>query len=297
MASRVERTEPPLVVIAGPTASGKTALAIKLALEFGGEIICADSRTVYKGMDIGTAKPSVEERAGVPHWGLDLVNPDEVFTAADFKRYADEKIVEIRARGHIPFLVGGTGLYIDAVVYDYQFGQMADSARRHELEQMPLEELHIYCEENNVELPENSQNKRYVIRAIEQNGVNHKRNHEPISTSIIVGIATDRDVLRTRIERRAEQIFDDGVVEEAKQLGKKYGWGSEAMTGNAYPLVHQYLDGKLTMQEVQQKFVVLDWRLAKRQLTWLKRNSKVEWKTLAEAEHFLTHKLAQYRVS
>ncbi len=297
MASRVERTEPPLVVIAGPTASGKTALAIKLALEFGGEIICADSRTVYKGMDIGTAKPSVEERAGVPHWGLDLVNPDEVFTAADFKRYADEKIVEIRARGHIPFLVGGTGLYIDAVVYDYQFGQMADSVRRHELEQMSLEELHRYCEENNVELPENSQNKRYVIRAIEQNGVNHKRNHEPISTSIIVGIATNRDVLRTRIKHRAEQIFDDGVVEEAKILGKKYGWSSEAMTGNIYPLVRHYLDGAITMQEMQQKFVVLDWRLAKRQVTWLKRNADVQWKTLEEAEHYLSQKLAHYRIS
>lgn len=297
MEARVERAEPPLVVIAGPTASGKTALAIKLAQEFGGEIICADSRTVYKGMDIGTAKPSAREQAGVPHWGLDIVDPSETFTAADFKHYANEKIAEIRARGRIPFLVGGTGLYIDAVVYDYQFGQEADLERRKKLEQMSLEELHKYCNKNNVELPENSQNKRYVVRAIEQNGINHKRRQTPISTSIIVGISTERDILRTRIEHRSEQIFDDGVVEEAKQLGKKYGWNSEAMTGNIYPLVRQYLDGELTMQEIQQKFVVLDWRLAKRQVTWLKRNSDIHWKTLEEAEHYLSDKLAQYRIS
>ncbi|MFZ1360936.1 MAG: tRNA (adenosine(37)-N6)-dimethylallyltransferase MiaA [Candidatus Saccharimonadales bacterium] len=285
--------ELPLVVIAGPTASGKTALAIKLAREIDGEIICADSRTVYRGMDIGTAKPSIAEQAGVPHWGLDLVSPDQTFTAADFKRYADGKVTEIRQRGHVPFLVGGTGLYIDAVVYDYQFGQAANLVRRTQLEERSLEELHKYCEENNIELPENHQNKRYVIRAIEQKGINDKRNREPIGTSIIVGIATDRDILRTRIEHRAEQLFDDGVVEEAKQLGKKYGWDNEAMTGNIYPLVQQYLEGELTMQEMQQKFVVLDWRLAKRQVTWLKRNPDVQWKSLAEAEHYLTEILAE----
>ena len=100
----------PLVVIVGPTASGKTALAIKLAEQCGGEIICADSRTVYKEMDVGTAKPTAAEQHQVPHWGLDLVRPDQRFTAADFKLYAEQKIKEIRERGHIPFVVGGTGL-------------------------------------------------------------------------------------------------------------------------------------------------------------------------------------------
>ena len=111
----------PLVVIAGPTASGKTALAIRLAERYDGEIICADSRTIYKGMDIGTAKPSAEEQARVPHWGLDIVEPGERFTVADFKAYAERKIQEIRERDRIPFLVGGTGLYIDAVIFDFQF--------------------------------------------------------------------------------------------------------------------------------------------------------------------------------
>ena len=139
----------PLVVIAGPTASGKTALAIELAEKFGGEIICADSRTIYKYMDIGTAKPSAEDRARVPHHGIDLVEPGEDFSAADFKFYALGMIADIRARGKVPFLVGGTGLYIDAVVYDYQFGPKADPVQREILESMTLEQLHDYCYKNN----------------------------------------------------------------------------------------------------------------------------------------------------
>lgn len=293
MASSVERAEPPLVVIAGPTASGKTALAIALAERFGGEIICADSRTVYRDMDIGTAKPTPEEQARVPHWGLDLVEPGARFTVADFKRYTEQKMAEIRARGHVPLLVGGTGLYIDAVLFDYQFGALADEAERARLAQLSIEQLQNYCIENNIELPQNTMNKRYLVRAIEQSGVNRKRNECPIDNCIVVGIATNRDILRTRIEHRAEQLFEDGVVEEAKLLGKKHGWESEAMTGNIYPLVRQYIAGELTLYELQQKFVTLDWRLAKRQLTWLRRNPYIEWKTFDEAEHYLSDILAR----
>lgn len=283
----------PLVVIVGPTASGKTGLAIELARRVGGEIISADSRAIYRYMDVGTAKPSMEERAGIPHWGFDLVEPGEPFSAADFQRYAQRKIEEIRGRGHVPFLVGGTGLYVDAVLYDYQFGPVADPARRQQLEVSTLEELHAYCVANNIRLPENSYNKRYVIRAIEQEGVNRSRRDTPLDSSIIVGIATDREVLRTRIESRAEQLFADGVVEEASMLGKKYGWDSEAMTGNIYPLVRQYLAGELALDEVKQKFVTLDWRLAKRQLTWLRRDPHIAWLPLDEARQFLIQKLAK----
>lgn len=287
MAPASIRPKPPLIVIVGPTASGKTALAIELARQFDGEIICADSRTVYKDMDIGTAKPTIEERRLVPHWGLDLVEPNERFTAADFKRYANQKIKDIRARGKVPFLVGGTGLYVDAVIFDYTFGDEADLEQRQRLEAMTIEGLHRYCIENNVKLPENSQNKRYVIRAIEQKGVNNRRRNSPISNSIIVGIATDRDALRTRIKNRTEQLFADGVVEEAKILGKKYGWESEAMTGNIYPLIRRYFDGELTIDEVKEQFITLDWRLAKRQLTWLKRNKYIEWLERDEAYRYL----------
>ena len=129
----------PLVVIVGPTASGKSALAISLAEKFGGEIICADSRTVYKGMDIGTAKPTVDEQARVPHWGLDLVEPGERFSAAKFKRYAIAKIDEIHSRGNIPFLVGGTGLYIDGILFDYEFGSDFNAELRKKLESLSLD--------------------------------------------------------------------------------------------------------------------------------------------------------------
>jgi tRNA dimethylallyltransferase len=115
---------------------------------------------------------------------------------------------------------------------------------------------------------------------------------EPISTSVIVGIATDRTVLRRRIEDRSEQIFDNGVVGEATMLGKKYGWDSEAMTGNIYPLVHEYLEGRLSKREMQEKFTTLDWRLAKRQLTWLKRNPYIRWHELTEAKKYLRQVLA-----
>lgn len=288
MASASTRPESPLVVIVGPTASGKTSLAIRLAQQYGGEIICADSRTVYRDMDIGTAKPTRKEQELVPHWALDIVSPGERFTAVDFKAYALQKVDEIRSRGHIPFLVGGTGLYIDSVVFDYEFGQDVDNSMRQHLESLSVDQLQEYCRKNNIPLPENSTNKRYLVRTIERNGSGNKRKSQPISTSIIVGIATNREVLRTRIEHRSEQIFDDGVVEEAIMLGKKYGWNNEAMTGNIYPLIRQYLDGVLELDDVKTKFVTLDWRLAKRQLTWLRRNPYIRWKTLSDAEHYLS---------
>lgn len=292
MAADTKLTALPLVVIAGPTASGKTALSIEMAKRFGGEIICADSRTIYKGMDIGTAKPTASEKEGIPHWGLDLVEPGDYFSVADFKEYAEDKIREIRERGHIPFLVGGTGLYVDSVVFDYKFGSQADPVVRAKLEAMTLEELHDYCVKNSITLPENEKNKRYVVRAIEQKNRSTSRRDEPIPNCIIVGIATDSKMLRERIVLRSEQLFDDGVVEEATLLGKKYGWDSEAMTGNIYPLVRSYLKNDMTLEEVKEKFTTLDWRLAKRQMTWLRRNRYIQWGSLSEVKETLVNLLA-----
>lgn len=285
----------PLVVIVGPTASGKTALAIDLAKQYRGEIICADSRTIYKGMDIGTAKPSQLEQALVPHWGLDIVEPGAHFSAADFKEYATQKISEIRARGNTPFLVGGTGLYVDAVVLDYQFGEKADSDERQKLQRMSLDQLYEYCKNNNVVLPENFKNKRYVIRAIQNKDRPQQLQPTPIENTIIVGITTDKTILRDRIEKRAEQLFEDSVVNEAKLLGEKYGWDSEAMTSNIYPLIHMYLQGSLNLSDAKTRFVTLDWRLAKRQMTWLRRNSFVHWESLDGAKNYLSQQLAIYQ--
>ncbi|MFY9228383.1 MAG: tRNA (adenosine(37)-N6)-dimethylallyltransferase MiaA [Candidatus Microsaccharimonas sp.] len=282
----------PLVVIVGPTASGKSALAIELAQEFGGEIICADSRTVYKHMDIGTAKPSAADQAIVPHWGLDLVEPGESFSAADFQKYANEKIADIRARGKVPFMVGGTGLYVDGVVFEYEFGP-ANAELREELEKLTLDELYEYCIENNIILPENEKNRRYVIRAIEQKSINNKRLTEPQHNTIIVGIATELDVLRKRIHERSEHLFESGVVEEAKLLGERYGWESEAMTGNIYRLVHDFLNGATIESELRTRFETSDWQLAKRQLTWLKRNPYIKWLDLDYAQKYIARRLTE----
>ena len=293
MAAQSLERELPLIVIAGPTASGKTALAVRLAERFGGEIICADSRTIYRGMDIGTAKPTRDERANVPHWGLDLVEPGERFTVADFKAYAEQKIAEIRERGNVPFLVGGTGLYIDAIVFDFTFAGEADEVLRERLEWMDIPELQKYCENNNIKLPENDRNKRYLIRAIERKSVTIKRREALIDNAIVVGITTDRETLRTRIAFRSEQLFSNNVVEEATILGKKYGWSSEAMTGNIYPLVRKYIAGELDEVGLKREFEVSDWRLAKRQMTWLRRDPYVMWGTLEASEHYLSRILAR----
>ena len=285
---------PPLVVIVGPTASGKTSLAIEIAEVCSGEIICADSRTIYKGLDIGTAKPTSQDRLRVPHWGLDLVEPGEYFSAADFKIYTNNKIKEIRSRGHVPFIVGGTGLYIDSVIFDYKFGNRANNVEREKLNALTLEQLYEYCNNNNITLPENEKNRRYVIRTIERNGLDISKRNCPIENTIIIGILIDKESLRARIAKRAEQLFDDGVVDEAKALGKKYGWDSEALKGNIYPLIHSYLLGDMTMNDIKTKNLTLDWRLAKRQMTWLKRNQYIKWLIVDEAAKYLLNQLVMH---
>ena len=277
----------PLIVIAGPTASGKTSVAIDIAKQIGGEIICADSRTVYRGMDIGTAKPTQEEQQEIPHWGIDIVNPNQRFTAADFKIYTMQKIEEIRSRRKVPMIVGGTGLYIDSVIFDYEFGPEPDMHLRQQYENMSIEALKDYCSQNNIMLPKNDKNKRYLIRAIEQKDINNKRLSQPIDNTIIVGITTERDILRKRIADRAEKLFDDGVIDETIRLGNQYGWQRESMTGNIYPLCHEYLQGHLSQDELRQKFITLDWRLAKRQLTWLKRNQFIQWMPLGDIKDYV----------
>jgi len=242
--------EPPLIVLVGPTASGKTGLAIELAKKFSGEIICADSRTVYKEMDVGTAKPTKEEQFAVPHWGIDLVYPNERFSAADFQAYATKRIKEIRARGHVPFLVGGSGLYIDSILYGYKFPRPLREDEQKKWANMPTEELYRYCVKNNIELPINDKNKRHLIRAITQNGAEPKRNTSILTNTIVVGIATEKAELRKRIEHRSEHMFASGVVEEATMLGKKYGWKNESMTGNVYKIAYAYLNGEYTAEEM-----------------------------------------------
>lgn len=278
---------PTLIAIVGPTASGKTALAITLAKRWNGEIIAADSRTIYRDMDIGTAKPTPYEREQVVHWGLDLVSPDERFNVSEFKQYADDVLQDIQQRGKLPIIVGGTGLYVDAVLYDFSFQNKASVEQLKTLEAMTLNELYEVCTKRNIPLPYNFKNKRHVVRAIVQSdGINSSK--KPLATgTYIVGIATNRKTLRDRIIVRGEHMFENGVVEEATMLGKKYGWNHESMTGNIYPLIKRYSNNELTRNEVIEQFVTLDYRLAKRQMTWLRRNPDIMWATLADAQNYI----------
>jgi len=278
----------PLIVIVGPTASGKTGLAIKLAKRFNGEIISADSRAIYKYMDIGTAKPTKSEQDQVKHWGIDLVEPDERFTAADFQKYANEKIDEIRKRGKIPFLVGGSGLYIDCVIYDYEFGVEADEELRSDLEKMSVEKLQEYCITNNIELPENRKNKRYLVRAIERQNVVKNNRRKIRDNAIVVGIAVDNDTLKERIKDRAGQMFRDELCDEARMLIEKYSFDLESMKSNIYPIVGRMLNGEISRDEALFLYQTDDWHLAKKQMTWFRRNPKIQWLPLGEVEDYIS---------
>ena len=281
----------PLIVIVGPTASGKTSLAIQLAKKYRGEIICADSRTVYRGMNIGTAKPSLSEQQGVSHWGLDLVNPGDSFSVSQFKNYARQKIKEIRSRGNIPFLVGGTGLYIDSVIFDFQFGAKYSKEKRANLQEMTISELQQYCVNHDVALPENSKNKRYLIRAIERAGKKSSGLEVPLSNTIIVGITTDKQLLKQRITDRAKKMFKDGVVEETIELANSAGWCNEAMTGNVYPIIKKLIEKEIDENQAIREFIVSDVNLVKRQLTWFRRNPFIEWGDIHSCEQYLSRVL------
>lgn len=284
----------PLIVITGPTASGKSSLALELAEKYGGEIICADSRTVYRGMDIGTAKPSAEDQARVPHHLLDVVEPGERFTVHDFQRLARDAIVEIRTKGKIPFLVGGTGLYIDSIVLKYKFPEN-DNKSRQALSVKSVEELQTMIKNQHAIMPFNDQNKRHLISAIVANGQTQTAKAAPDPDTHVVSIATEKAILHERIAARARDMFEGGVLDEARQLGEIYGWDREAMTGNIYPILRQVIEGKMSEDEAIEQFIVRDRQLAKRQVTWLKRHDFVRWLNLEDAESYLNEILDSYR--
>ena len=283
--------ELPLIVILGPTASGKTAYAIRLARLIGGEVICADSRTVYRGMDIGTAKPTEPERADVPHWGLDLIEPDQRYSLYDFQRYAMAKIAEIRQRQHVPLLVGGSGLYINSVIYDYRLaGGDYDSTTRAELEKLPSDELRQLAIKRGAKLPRDLDNKRRLVRSLETGGASNNCGHLSRQT-IVIGIAVDKEKLSQRISERAEQMLERGLVDETEQLIARYGM-VEPLRRNAYGVVAKYLTGQIYGAELIEQISVKDRQLVKKQLTWWRNPrwvSDIMWRTLPELTNQLNN--------
>ncbi len=281
MKNNLPRYDGPVVVILGPTGSGKTGVSIKIAKAIGGEVISADSRAIYKGMDIGTAKPSIEEQDGVPHFGIDLVEPGERFTVADWKAYAEEKIEEIRARGHVPMVVGGTGLYIDALVYDYQF-KAPDLANPAPGSSRP----------SSRGSDPNSRQQAPKCAGLAKSGskviTNQAPDRESICTNyLLIGVKTDPEVLRERLAVRAEQMFCTELYDETKKLVEKYGWDSQAMKSNIYQFAWQYLNGEITLEKAKELFIYDDWHLAKRQLTWFKRTPEINWLPLEKIYSFV----------
>lgn len=273
---RADTTNKPLVVIVGQTASGKTALALELAEKFNGEIICADSRTVYRGMDIGTAKPTIDEQTKIPHHCIDLVDPNETFSVAQFKTCALEAVEDISERGKLPIMVGGTGLYIDAVLFDYTFGDEPDYKLRAELSEKTIDELQMIIKDFGYEMPENSRNKRYLIRTIEREGKTGGRKALRPNTSVI-GLAIEPEIVKTRIAQRVDAMIAAGFIDEYKMLRAQYDAASPGFLAPGYKAFSSYIDGAISLDEAKALFVRNDWQLAKRQRTWFKRNQSVQW--------------------
>ena len=273
-----------LVVLLGETASGKSALGLDIAKKYDGEIICSDSWTVRKYMDIGTAKASQKEQQDVPHHLLDVVAPDESFTAADFKRLANAAIADIQSRGKLPIMVGGTGLYIDAVVYDYSFLGGEGTLDRDELGAMSAEELAGMARDQGVDLTDiDVRNKRRIIRAMESGG--EKPSRSPLKPNTeLVGLVLGSEELQTRIEQRVDAMLTAGLEQEVKQLSQKYDWEAEAMKGIGYREWRDYFTGTQSLEITRERIISATKNLAKRQRTWFKRNPDIFWGSAEEIE-------------
>lgn len=268
---------PPLLVVVGETASGKSALALRLAQHFDGEIICADSWTVRREADIGTAKPTEDDKAAIAHHLLDVVGPDEDFTAAVFKQMAQAAITDIAGRGRLPIMVGGTGLYIDSVLYDYGFLPRGDRQDRQELNRLSTQQLLQMTHDMDLELGGiDTGNKRRLIRLIETKGL--KPTKKPIrSNTLIIGLRSDRDVLNKRIIKRTDAMIAAGLEDEVSNLAERYGWEAEALKGIGYAQWRGYFLGSDDMEQVRMSIIKASLDLAKRQRTWFRRNKGIQW--------------------
>lgn len=267
---------PPLVVIVGPTASGKSALAIEIAKKYDGEIICADSRTIYKGMDIGTAKPTKEEQQGITHHLIDIITPDQSFNVATFQTLTFQAITDISTRGKLPILVGGSGLYVDACIYNYTFRPIGNTSVNDRFKNASVEELQQALKKRNLPLPENKTNRRYLLRTLEA-GQATIQNTSLRPNTLIIGIAIDQKVLKLRSHKRTKEMVQRGVIDELRTLSKVYGWDIPAMQSPAYKAFRDVVENQITVQQAIDLCVRYDLKLAKKQHTWFKRNKSIQW--------------------
>ncbi|MCU1304879.1 MAG: tRNA delta(2)-isopentenylpyrophosphate transferase [Candidatus Sulfotelmatobacter sp.] len=285
--------EPLLVVVLGPTASGKTALSLALAERFNGEIVNCDSVAMYREFDIGTAKPTPAERARVPHHLLDSVEPSSHMTAGEYARQARQVLEEIKARGHLPIVVGGTGLYLRALLEGLFPGpQRSDELRerlRGRAESRDSGYLHRILRRLDRAAAEkiHANDTPKVIRGIEvclasrekMTELWQKHGRDPLRGFRIlhIGLDPERPVLYDRINRRAQKMFEEGLIEETQRLLKKYGAGAGPLSSLGYKQALQFLRGEVTRDQALQAAQQAHRNYAKRQMTWFRRESGVHW--------------------
>jgi tRNA dimethylallyltransferase len=281
-----------LVVIIGPTAVGKTKLSIDLAHRLNGEVISGDSMQIYKNMDIGTAKINEDEMNGIRHHLIDIKNPDEDYSVAEFQATVRPLIEEITNKGKTPMIVGGTGLYIQSVLYDYQFTENpSDPEFRSKLEKDLIEKgelaLHQILEEIDTEAASkiHPNNSRRVIRALEIYHCTNKTMSEYISSQeqellydvALIGLTMDREVLYDRINHRVDLMVNQGLIEEVKQLYNLGIRNTQAIQAIGYKEIYDYFDGKITYTDAITLLKQNSRRYAKRQLTWFRNKMDVKW--------------------
>ena len=286
--------KPKVIVICGPTASGKTALSIELAKKINGEIISSDSMQIYKDMNIGTAKPTREEIQGIKHYLIDFVDPDKRYSVADFKKDAENAIKEILNKGKVPIVVGGTGLYVDSLIYGIEYQDIKlDEQYRKQLEEIALqdgglEKLYNKAKEiDNLAIKKISPNdKKRIIRILEIYKATGKTKTEQEEESRknevkydykVFAINMEREKLYDRINRRVDIMIQQGLIVEVKELLQKYNEFPTAMQGLGYKEVVGYIENKYTKEEMIEKIKMETRRYAKRQITWFKKNKQTIW--------------------
>ena len=290
-----EMTKPFLIVIVGPTASGKTELSIEVAKKFNGEIISGDSMQVYQGMDIGTAKVTTEEMEGIPHYMIDILPPDASFSAYEFKKRAEKYIKDITGRGKVPIIAGGTGLYIQSLLYNYAFEDesISDDKMKQvklkltELEQLNNNKLHEYLASFDKESAKDihPNNRKRVLRAIEyylktKKLLSSRKKVQQFTENydtLLIGIEMSRETLYLRINKRVDIMLGHGLFNEVKHLVEQGFEASQSMQAIGYKELVPVIKGNISMESAVEKLKQHSRQYAKRQLTWFKNKMNVHW--------------------
>ncbi len=287
-------TKRKIIAIAGPSSSGKTKLAIWIAKAINGEIISVDSRQIYKGLNIGAAKPTEEEKQGIPHYMLDIIDVTQDYTVADYCDEADKIIKDIIKRGKVPVLAGGTGLYYRVLLQDFDLPRVApDNELRAELNKLSSEELYKKLQKADIEISKkiHPNNKVKIIRALEVCNTlkvpmseAQKKKENPYNTLWIGLNSENRDFLYGLINKRVEEMFEKGLIFEAKNLFEKYGENKILLSTIGYQEIYPLLKGETDLDSAKEQLKQNTRRYAKRQISWFNANKDINWFDIEKAD-------------